>query len=119
MALGLFCRLYSQLLLALDDADFHSRRQQHQLGVDTARAIATCLNSLVFHTYFPEGEGQGAPAGGTARGTWNGGGGGVKLAPDTLQRGRVRAADTIILCLPWRACSDGTACRAPSRRMRP
>jgi hypothetical protein len=40
----------------LDDADLHQRQTPFSLG--TSRAIASTLNSLVFHTAFPEAGGQ-------------------------------------------------------------
>lgn len=99
MVLGLFCRLYSHLLLALDDTDFHARQQR--LGVDAARAIATCLNSLVFHTYFPEPEAagiEGRISGAGVRSIDSSGGGprssdvAFSVTQGTRQRGKVRIA---------------------------
>ncbi len=43
-------RSLAQLLLVLDDADLHKRQTPFTLG--TSRAIASTLNSLVFHTAF-------------------------------------------------------------------
>lgn len=54
--MGLFCRVLSQLLLVLDDADLHQRQAPFSLG--TSRAIASTLNSLVFHQFFPAPRGQ-------------------------------------------------------------
>lgn len=41
-----------QLLLVLDDADLHEHGSPMNLA--TSRAMASSLNSLVFHTAFPE-----------------------------------------------------------------
>lgn len=49
-------RSLAQLLLVLDDADLHQRQTPFSLG--TSRAVASTLNSLVFHTAFPEAAGQ-------------------------------------------------------------
>ncbi|MEW5298302.1 MAG: hypothetical protein WDW36_001442 [Sanguina aurantia] len=49
--LGLFCRAHCQLLLVLDDNEFYKLQQPFSL--DTSRAIATSLNSLIYHTYLP------------------------------------------------------------------
>lgn len=46
-----FCRVLSHLLLVLSDADLHSKGQPFSTGA--ARAIATSLNALVYHTHFP------------------------------------------------------------------
>lgn len=46
------CRSLAQLLLVLDDGDLHQRQTPFSLGA--SRAIASTLNSLVFHTAFPE-----------------------------------------------------------------
>lgn len=48
----LHCRSAAQLLLVLDDADLHQHQTPFSLG--TSRAIASTLNSLTFHTAFPE-----------------------------------------------------------------
>lgn len=40
------------MLVVLDDGDLHQREVPFSLG--TSRAIASTLNSLVFHTAFPE-----------------------------------------------------------------
>lgn len=45
------CRVHAQALLVLDDKDFHERQDMLTLGQH--RAIATALNSLVFHTHCP------------------------------------------------------------------
>lgn len=45
-------RVYSQLLLVLDDTDLHTRQAPFTLAA--TRAITTTLNSLVFHTFFPQ-----------------------------------------------------------------
>ena len=45
------CRVHAQALLVLDDEDFHERQDMLSLGQH--RAIATALNSLVFHTHCP------------------------------------------------------------------
>ncbi|GIL94061.1 hypothetical protein Vretimale_394 [Volvox reticuliferus] len=50
--LGLFCRVYAQLLLVLDDGEFYELQQPLELAA--ARAVGTSLNSLVFHTYLPK-----------------------------------------------------------------
>ena len=47
----LLCRVHAQALLVLDDQDFHER--QEMLSLARHRAIATVLNSLVFHTHCP------------------------------------------------------------------
>ena len=47
----LLCRVHAQALLVLDDQDFHER--QEMLSLACHRAIATALNSLVFHTHCP------------------------------------------------------------------
>lgn len=47
----LLCRVHAQALLVLDDQDFHER--QEMLSLARHRAIATALNSLVFHTHCP------------------------------------------------------------------
>jgi hypothetical protein len=44
------------LLVVLDDGDLHQRQTPFSLGA--SRAIASTLNSLVFHTAFPEAAGQ-------------------------------------------------------------
>ncbi|CAD7704872.1 unnamed protein product [Ostreobium quekettii] len=49
--LGLFCQVYSHLLLVLDDNDFHDRQDPLTLGQN--RAIVATLNNLVFYTYCP------------------------------------------------------------------
>lgn len=46
------CRGLAQLLQVLDDTDLHQRQEPFTLGA--SRAIASTLNSLVFHTAFPE-----------------------------------------------------------------
>lgn len=46
------CRSLAQLLVVLDDGDLHQREAPFSLGA--SRAIASTLNSLVFHTAFPE-----------------------------------------------------------------
>jgi hypothetical protein len=46
------CRGLAQLLQVLDDTDLHTRQEPFTLGA--SRAIASTLNSLVFHTAFPE-----------------------------------------------------------------
>ncbi len=46
------CRALVQLLLVLDDADLHEHGSPMNLA--TSRAMASSLNSLVFHTAFPE-----------------------------------------------------------------
>ena len=43
--------MHAQALLVLDDQDFHER--QEMLSLARHRAIATALNSLVFHTHCP------------------------------------------------------------------
>ena len=43
--------MHAQALLVLDDEDFHARQDMLSLGQH--RAIATALNSLVFHTHCP------------------------------------------------------------------
>ncbi len=49
---GLNCRrVHAQALLVLDDQEFHERQDMLSLGQH--RAIATALNSLVFHTHCP------------------------------------------------------------------
>lgn len=50
------CRSLAQLLVVLDDGDLHQRQTPFSLGA--SRAIASTLNSLVFHTAFPETAGQ-------------------------------------------------------------
>jgi hypothetical protein len=45
-------RSLAQLLLVVDDGDLHQRQTPFSLGA--SRAIASTLNSLVFHTAFPE-----------------------------------------------------------------
>ncbi|KAG2440299.1 hypothetical protein HXX76_004410 [Chlamydomonas incerta] len=50
--LGLFCRVYAQLLLVLDDGEFYDLQQPLELAA--SRAVGTSLNSLVFHTYLPK-----------------------------------------------------------------
>eukprot|EP00879_Flechtneria_rotunda_P007931 GHRR01008309.1.p1 GENE.GHRR01008309.1~~GHRR01008309.1.p1 ORF type:complete len:968 (+),score=427.16 GHRR01008309.1:1220-4123(+) len=52
LVLGLFCRSLAQLLLVLDDADLHTHQTPFSLG--TSRAVVSTLNSLVFHTWFPD-----------------------------------------------------------------
>ncbi|WIA29294.1 hypothetical protein OEZ86_011799 [Tetradesmus obliquus] len=52
LVMGLFCRGLAQLLQVLDDTDLHQRQEPFTLGA--SRAIASTLNSLVFHTAFPE-----------------------------------------------------------------
>ena len=57
-------RVHAQALLVLDDEDFHQRQDMLSLGQH--RAIATALNSLVFHTHCPAPQpshngGQGLP----------------------------------------------------------
>ena len=47
----LCCRVHAQTLLVLDDEDFHERQDMLSLGQH--RAIATALNSMVFHTHCP------------------------------------------------------------------
>lgn len=54
--LPVHARSLAQLLLVLDDADLHKRQTPFSLG--TSRAVASTLNSLVFHTAFPEAAGQ-------------------------------------------------------------
>ena len=49
--LGWWRRVHAQALLVLDDEDFHTRQDMLSLGQH--RAIATALNSLVFHTHCP------------------------------------------------------------------
>jgi hypothetical protein len=56
------CRCLAHLLLVLDDHDLHEAQQPLPLG--QARAIATCLNSLEFHTHFPAGPGASSGAAG-------------------------------------------------------
>lgn len=53
------CRSLAQLLVVLDDGDLHQRQTPFSLGA--SRAIASTLNSLVFHTAFPETAGQQQP----------------------------------------------------------
>lgn len=48
-------RSLAQLLLVVDDGDLHQRQTPFSLGA--SRAIASTLNSLVFHTAFPEQDG--------------------------------------------------------------
>ncbi|GIL45377.1 hypothetical protein Vafri_2627 [Volvox africanus] len=59
-ALGLFCRVYAQLLLVLDDGEFYELQQPLELAA--ARAVGTSLNSLVFHTYLPKPDANGSRA---------------------------------------------------------
>lgn len=54
-------RSLAQLLLVLDDADLHQRQTPFSLG--GSRAIASTLNSLVFHTAFPEAAAAGGGSG--------------------------------------------------------
>lgn len=56
--LALFCRLYSRLLLVLDDDAFFEGREPFPLA--THRAIALSLNSLLFYSYLPKGSASGA-----------------------------------------------------------
>ncbi|GLI64228.1 hypothetical protein VaNZ11_007426 [Volvox africanus] len=58
--LGLFCRVYAQLLLVLDDGEFYELQQP--LDLAAARAVGTSLNSLVFHTYLPKPHADGSRA---------------------------------------------------------
>ncbi|EFJ40292.1 hypothetical protein VOLCADRAFT_99935 [Volvox carteri f. nagariensis] len=52
--------VYAQLLLVLDDGEFYELQQPLELSA--ARAVGTCLNSLVFHTYLPKLPSDGARA---------------------------------------------------------
>lgn len=45
------CRVYSHLLLVMDDAEFHGAGGILDLGQQ--RAIATAFNTLVFRTHCP------------------------------------------------------------------
>ncbi|CAL8465528.1 g5064 [Coccomyxa elongata] len=48
---GLFCRVYAQALLVLDDDDFYRLQSVFNLGQQ--RGIATSLNTLVYSTHCP------------------------------------------------------------------
>ncbi|KAK9903317.1 hypothetical protein WJX75_002686 [Coccomyxa subellipsoidea] len=48
---GLFCRVYAQALLVLDDDDFYQLQSVFNLGQQ--RGIATSLNTLVYSTHCP------------------------------------------------------------------
>lgn len=83
-----------QLLLVLDDADLHQRQAPFSLGA--SRAVASTLNSVVFHTFFPEqrqqqqGEGQGRQLSPRSRAAQP-----ALLPASTAERGRVRARTTL------------------------
>ncbi|GBF97295.1 hypothetical protein Rsub_09986 [Raphidocelis subcapitata] len=82
LVLGVFCRALCQLLLVLSDDDLHRRGTPFNTGA--ARAIATTLNALVYHTHFPAAQARGRQQGPAA-----GGAGGVPALPAaTLSGGR-------------------------------
>ncbi len=81
-------RVYAHLLLVLDDTDFHNSAQPFSTG--QARAIATSLNSLVFHTCFPAASSTVHGARQSATTYPQNTGVTAGLDADTLQAGKVR-----------------------------
>jgi hypothetical protein len=78
-------RALSQLLLVLSDDDLHTRGAPFNTGA--ARAIATTLNALVYHTHFPKQQQQVMRREGSTRLSTGGGAAAAPLPPATLRSG--------------------------------
>lgn len=80
----------------LDDADLHQRQSPFSLGCN--RAIASTLNSLVFHTAFPESAGMQPQQPGQQQHMQQGAGvaqqAAVSVLPVTLRHGMVSCCAT-------------------------
>jgi ubiquitin-protein ligase E3 C len=86
------------LLLVLDDADLHEHQTPFSLGA--SRAIASTLNSLVFHTAFPESKGKQQPGQQQQAGAQHQLGATAAILPATFRHGLV---SVLLAALPLHA----------------
>lgn len=100
------CRSLAQLLVVLDDGDLHQRQTPFSLGA--SRAIASTLNSLVFHTAFPETAGQQQQQPGQHLKQQPAAELSAQVAPATLAHGMVSTGSTATVL------SAGLSCRTLS-----